>query len=140
MFGADADRVTDAPNDVAGEPAVVQKGDVLLPWQPDHHAQSGLRGLIEQPMRRRRVHPDSVHAMLGHLREVGFDDMRVMVLAAGERPGFLRTEGAVSDSPNVQFFGFGDEELPAHGRPGNAAPTASLADILWIGAASFRFG
>ena len=57
----------------AGEITVVQEGDVLSPWQPDHHAQSVARGFVEEMDRGRRVDANGVDTGRRHQLEVTGD-------------------------------------------------------------------
>ncbi len=62
--------------DVALEVTVVEEGDVLRPWQSDHHAQAVACGFVEQLAPRGGVRADGVEAEACHETEVFGDLLR----------------------------------------------------------------
>ena len=100
MPGAAANASPDALRDGRTARAVVEEGDVLLPGQADHHAESVALGQVEQPPGGYGVRADGVEAVGGDRGEVTLRPLAPAVLvAAGIGP-----EGAVRDSADPELF------------------------------------
>src|SRR5262249_37490848 len=94
MVGELADAGGDLPPNLPPQTAVIQKGNVLGPGQPDHDAQAVVSRLVEQIATGGRVEADRVDAEARHQTEVFRDLTRRGKLAALR----IRREGAVSNA------------------------------------------
>ena len=95
------------PFQIAGEPCRIEKRDVLLPGQPDQHAEIVHLCRVQQPFRRQRVGAHGVHTVGGHLGEVTRDQRRIVKFRAIR----IGPERAVSDTAHIEFFGAGKQEF-----------------------------
>ena len=95
-----ADLSDELPPDLATEPSVVKKGDVLRPRQPDHDPQSVPARLIEQVAPWSRVCAEGVEAEARHEPEVIGD-----LLASRELvPGGVGRERAIRHALDEKSF------------------------------------
>ena len=78
---------------------VVEEGDMLLPRQTYHDAETLLLRSIQQPARRHTVSADSVHAVSDDLGKVSLNNVRMWVLAAV----FIGAEWPISHTANIEF-------------------------------------
>src|SRR2546428_502657 len=78
---------------------IVEEGDMLLPRQTYHDAETLLLRSIQQPARRHTVSADSVHAVSDDLGKVSLNNVRMWVLAAV----FIGAEWPISHTANIEF-------------------------------------
>ena len=97
--------------------AIVEEGDMLRPWQPDHDAQPFSCRNVEQIAARRRVSTDCVDAEARHLAEVRGDLMKRRELIA-LRVGRKRPVGHTFDQEAIvadaQEFSVRGDALGGH--------------------------
>ncbi len=111
--GACAHLRTHALLDRARAAAVVEKRDVLLPRQPDHHPQPVPLRRVQHSPRRRRVRADRVQPARAHVPEVPLHHSRGRVrLSIRARP-----ERAVGDAADPQLLPAHEQVLATHARP-----------------------
>lgn len=79
---------------------VIEKGDMLLPGQADHDAQTVFLGLIQKPSRRGGVGANRIHPTSCDCGEVPFDDFRGRITVSVESG----TERTVCDAANPEFL------------------------------------
>jgi hypothetical protein len=110
----------DALLDGSHESAIVQEGDVLLPGEPDQHAQVVLGRGVEQPLGRHGVRAHGVDPARRHGGEVGAHHV-----GRREQAGVVAaTEGAVGDAAQQQLLVPREEELAAHAQAIQCRPAA----------------
>src|SRR5437879_12974943 len=102
---------------------VVEDGDMLLPRQTYHDAETLLLRSIQQPARRHTVSADSVHAVSDDLGKVSLNNVRMWVLAAV----FIGAEWPISHTAKIEFDVAEKNEFAFYMRP-----------VIEIGRASCR--
>jgi hypothetical protein len=99
--------------DCAGQPDVVEEGDVLLPGDANHHPQAVPVRRMQQPPRWHGVRADGVETLTGDARQVAVHGVVVVELAGvGVGP-----EGAVGDSTDPERLSRDRDPLAADLRP-----------------------
>src|SRR5205807_2201842 len=79
---------------------VVEEGDMLLPRQTYHDAETLLLRSVQQPARRHTVSADSVHAVSDDLGKVSLNNVRMWVLAAV----LIGAEWPISHTADIEFL------------------------------------
>lgn len=90
-----------------GKTDVIQKGDMLLPRETNHHAQAMSLGNIQQPAWWNRVQPDSIKTMCSHFREVPLHCLGTVTLSID-----VWLERSICRATNIPFHTINEEKLP----------------------------
>src|SRR5262249_10535465 len=98
--------------DVASTSRIIQKCDMLFPWQADHHPQAVPVSKIQKPSWRHSIRANSIDIVRGHFREIARNDSLSRILMSV----VSWTKCSVGHPTDIHFAVAYGDELPADAR------------------------